>query len=121
MATFLALEAYRAAENTRRRRQLKKRVADDVYGKDSAQSITDKSIAEIATPAAVFESHGEAPRSIARSLLDASYDEGLIREQLSRNYSFFGEEGMERVRKGRVVVVGCGGVGSWAAVMLVRS
>ena len=51
----------------------------------------------------------------------ADYDEDLIREQLARNYAFFGEKGMERIREGKVVVVGCGGVGSWAAVMLVRS
>ena len=51
----------------------------------------------------------------------SDYDENLIREQLARNYAFFGEEGMRKVRQGRVVVVGCGGVGSWAAVMLVRS
>nr|GAT51747.1 predicted protein [Mycena chlorophos] len=50
-----------------------------------------------------------------------AYDEDLIREQLARNYAFFGEEGMQRIRKGCVVVVGCGGVGSWASVMLVRS
>ena len=49
------------------------------------------------------------------------YDEDLVREQLARNYVFFGDEGMEKIRKGKVVVVGCGGVGSWAAVMLVRS
>ncbi|KAI0643805.1 hypothetical protein C8Q79DRAFT_976907 [Trametes meyenii] len=49
------------------------------------------------------------------------YDEELIREQLARNYAFFGEEGMAKIRKGSVVVVGCGGVGSWAAVMLARS
>ncbi|KAF7298564.1 ThiF domain-containing protein [Mycena indigotica] len=50
-----------------------------------------------------------------------AYAEHLIREQLARNYAFFGEEPMARIRKARVVVVGCGGVGSWAAVMLVRS
>ena len=49
------------------------------------------------------------------------YSEELIREQLARNYAFFGEEGMEKIRRGKVVVIGCGGVGSWAAVMLVRS
>lgn len=49
------------------------------------------------------------------------HDEDLIKEQLARNYAFFGEEGMSKIRKGRVVVVGCGGVGSWAAVMLARS
>ncbi|KAF9078495.1 hypothetical protein BDP27DRAFT_1281141 [Rhodocollybia butyracea] len=54
------------------------------------------------------------PRSLA-------YNEELIREQLARNYAFFGEEGMQKIRGGTVVVIGCGGVGSWAAIMLVRS
>lgn len=49
------------------------------------------------------------------------YDEELIREQLARNYAFFGDDAMNKIRGGTVVVVGCGGVGSWAAVMLVRS
>ena len=49
------------------------------------------------------------------------YDEELVREQLARNYAFFGDEAMAKIRKGTVVIVGCGGVGSWAAVMLVRS
>ena len=52
---------------------------------------------------------------------DLKYDEDLINEQLARNYAFFGEEAMSKIRRGNVVVVGCGGVGSWAAVMLVRS
>jgi tRNA threonylcarbamoyladenosine dehydratase len=51
----------------------------------------------------------------------AGYDEGLIKEQLARNYAFFGEEGMASIRKATVVVVGCGGVGSWAAMMLART
>ncbi|KAH7915892.1 hypothetical protein BJ138DRAFT_1053749 [Hygrophoropsis aurantiaca] len=50
-----------------------------------------------------------------------TYDEDLIREQLARNYAFFGDEGMAYIRTGTVVIVGCGGVGSWAAVMLARS
>ncbi|KAF8635658.1 hypothetical protein AX15_000289 [Amanita polypyramis BW_CC] len=57
----------------------------------------------------------------AHEILSTEYDEGLIREQLARNYAFFGEEAMAKIRKGSVVIVGCGGVGSWAAVMLVRS
>lgn len=52
---------------------------------------------------------------------DTPFDEGLIKEQLARNYAFFGDEGMAKVRAGSVAVIGCGGVGSWAAVMLVRS
>lgn len=50
-----------------------------------------------------------------------SYDEDLVREQLARNYAFFGEEGMNKIRGASVAVIGCGGVGSWAAVMLARS
>jgi len=48
-------------------------------------------------------------------------NEDFIRETLSRNYSFFGEEKMEKIRKSFVVVVGVGGVGSHAAHMLMRS
>jgi hypothetical protein len=49
------------------------------------------------------------------------YAEELVREQLARNYAFLGEKGVECVRRSSVVVVGCGGVGSWTAVMLARS
>lgn len=56
-----------------------------------------------------------------RSNRIGGYDEDLVKEQLARNYAFFGDEGMARIRAGSVVVVGCGGVGSWVAVMLVRS
>lgn len=45
----------------------------------------------------------------------------LILEQLARNRVFLGDEGLQKVRDAFVVVVGCGGVGSWAATMLVRS
>lgn len=45
---------------------------------------------------------------------------GLTDIQLTRNYNFLGEEAMVKVRTGYVVVVGCGGVGSWCALMLLR-
>ena len=45
----------------------------------------------------------------------------LQREQLTRNYSFFGEEAMENIQNAFVIVVGLGGVGSHAAVHLLRS
>ncbi len=47
--------------------------------------------------------------------------EVIIREALARNYVFFGDEGMDKIRKSFVVVVGVGGVGSACATMLVRS
>jgi tRNA A37 threonylcarbamoyladenosine dehydratase len=42
-------------------------------------------------------------------------------EQLSRHSLYFGEDGMEKLKRARVCVVGAGGVGSHAAVMLARS
>jgi len=45
----------------------------------------------------------------------------IVREALARNYVFFGDEGMSKVRSSFVVVVGVGGVGSACATMLVRS
>lgn len=52
---------------------------------------------------------------------EEEYDEDIINEQLARNRVFFGEEGLRKIRESFVVVIGCGGVGSWAATMLVRS
>ncbi|KAF9131031.1 hypothetical protein BGW39_002342 [Mortierella sp. 14UC] len=48
-------------------------------------------------------------------------DEELVKEQLARNIAFLGEEGVDKLRKSFVIIVGAGGVGSWAASMLIRS
>jgi len=48
-------------------------------------------------------------------------EEIIYKEQLSRNAIFLGEEGMERLKDKLVIIVGCGGVGSHAAHMLLRS
>ncbi|KAA8908040.1 hypothetical protein TRICI_004867 [Trichomonascus ciferrii] len=50
-----------------------------------------------------------------------SVPEEVINEQLARNRAFLGDEAVTKIRKSFVVVVGAGGVGSWAATMLVRS
>ena len=54
-------------------------------------------------------------KSLDRSRFDNDnkkvYDESLIREQLSRNYSFLGDEGMNKIRDAFVIVIGLGGVG----------
>ncbi|PWA03463.1 hypothetical protein BB558_000372 [Smittium angustum] len=51
-----------------------------------------------------------------------SPDEKVIfAEQLSRNNAFFGEENLNKIKNSFVIVVGAGGVGSWAALMLLRS
>ncbi|KAG2234036.1 ubiquitin-protein ligase molybdopterin-converting factor [Thamnidium elegans] len=49
------------------------------------------------------------------------FDDKLIQEQLSKNAEFLGEKGIRKVRESFVVIVGAGGVGSWAALMLMRS
>ncbi|KAL9538312.1 hypothetical protein MBANPS3_011023 [Mucor bainieri] len=49
------------------------------------------------------------------------FDDRLIEEQLSKNTAFLGQKGADKVRDAFVVVVGAGGVGSWAALMLMRS
>jgi len=49
------------------------------------------------------------------------HDESLITEQLARNSVFLGEEGVKSLRNSFVIVVGLGGVGSYTALMLLRS
>lgn len=49
------------------------------------------------------------------------YDEDLILEQLARNRVFLTDEGLAKLRRAFVVVVGCGGVGSHATAALARS
>ncbi|KAI8880512.1 hypothetical protein K501DRAFT_254826 [Backusella circina FSU 941] len=48
-------------------------------------------------------------------------DESLVKELLSRNIAFFGEDKVDQIRRSTVVVVGVGAIGSWTALMLVRS
>ncbi|KAI8977607.1 hypothetical protein BDF20DRAFT_577450 [Mycotypha africana] len=48
-------------------------------------------------------------------------DETLVEELLARNIAFFGEEGVRKIRQSYVVVLGAGAIGSWTALMLVRS
>ncbi|OBZ91476.1 tRNA threonylcarbamoyladenosine dehydratase [Choanephora cucurbitarum] len=61
--------------------------------------------------------HGRQTMPIPPTL----YSEQVIDEQLSKNTAFLGKEGARKVRDAFVVIVGAGGVGSWAALMLLRS
>jgi len=58
---------------------------------------------------------------IVRKARKGDYDEELVLEQLARNRAFFGDDGLEKIRGAFVIIVGAGGVGSWAATMLARS
>lgn len=99
---------------------------------ESPRKVYGTILATAALTAALVELwHWYYPSGAGRKLLKSEkigqktrklhYSEELIREQLARNYAFLKEDGMEKVRSQRVVIVGCGGVGSWVATMLVRS
>ncbi|EIE85791.1 hypothetical protein RO3G_10501 [Rhizopus delemar RA 99-880] len=49
------------------------------------------------------------------------FTEQSIEAQLSKMTEFLGKKGARKVRESFVIVVGAGGVGSWAALMLLRS
>ncbi|KAI5843405.1 hypothetical protein DFP73DRAFT_80885 [Morchella snyderi] len=70
---------------------------------------------------AAASANADKDRALAASALRGDWDEDLIAEQLLRNATFLGAPGLAAVRSSTVIVVGCGGVGSWAATMLVRS
>ncbi|KAL5520929.1 hypothetical protein ACEPAF_2932 [Sanghuangporus sanghuang] len=123
VATAGALAAYNTYSRHRRRRQLQYEIRDALAREEEVVSPDDTESPELKTPpdASTATLVQERVEPIKERILRGDEPEELFREQLARCYALFKEEGMEGIRKARVVVVGCGGVGSWAAVMLVRS
>ena len=107
VVTASLITAYSSYTRRERRKNLNEEILKSLALQESSSDINSR----IPTP----------PLKTSQEYEFGGYDEDLIREQLARNYAFFGEEGMRKIREGSVVIVGCGGVGSWAAVMLVRS
>src|SRR5712671_6739475 len=112
LATYSLLSLYHSFSRKSRRAHL----ADHI-NRSLASGATSTRIQ--ASPSSLLPHLASAASSLP--ILDTEYAEELVREQLARNYAFLGEEGVARVRAASVVIVGCGGVGSWAAVMLGRS
>lgn len=56
-----------------------------------------------------------------KSILPKLDSEELIREELKRNYEFFEEEGMKKIRDSFVIIVGLESIGSNVALTLARS
>lgn len=65
-----------------------------------------------------FRRKSSSERTVTRKT--AEIPKELHDEQLSRHTLFFGEDGMNRLLNARILVVGLGGVGSHAAIMLAR-
>ena len=107
VVTASLITAYSSYTRRERRKNLNEEILRSLALQESSSDIKSR----VPTP----------PLGASQEYEFGGYDESLIREQLARNYAFFGEEGMRKIREGSVVIVGCGGVGSWAAVMLVRS
>ncbi|KAJ2862622.1 hypothetical protein GGI22_002143, partial [Coemansia erecta] len=105
------------ASRTKRARKLKRDAIDMV---DFDSDVEPLSIAtDLGSRSSADSDKGAVTRHTRISL--TPNEEALIREQLARHYAFFGEKGMAQVRDSFVVIVGAGGVGSWAALMLLRS
>ncbi|CAG8561750.1 7496_t:CDS:2 [Acaulospora colombiana] len=97
LATGIAIFSYQSYQRDARKKALKKKISKD----PPIRGINPKA--------------SNAPASVEH------FDETLIKEQLARNIAFLGEEGVDKLRNSFIIVVGAGGVGSWAALMLVRS
>ena len=107
-ATFSLLSLYHARSRRSRRADL----ADHIS----------RALASAATETRIQQPSPSPPLPIEpEPEPEPEYAEELVREQLARNYAFLHEDGVARVRAASVVIIGCGGVGSWAAVMLARS
>ena len=113
-ATYGILTAY----NSYSRRQNRRQLAQDIQESLSRQKDSENTKASLDSNSNQVDL---TELSVPPSRDPDGQPEYIVREQLARVYSFFGEEGMKGIRSGRVAIVGCGGVGSWAAVMLARS
>lgn len=109
LATAGILSAYQAHTRRIRRKELDQDILRSIAANNSSNDLKPSSQRQLPDP------------QLSNPGGRGGYDENLIREQLARNYAFFGDEAMAKIREGRVAIVGAGGVGSWAAVMLVRS
>ncbi|EIW67545.1 mitochondrial protein [Tremella mesenterica] len=115
IATTSVILSYQALKREHYTEKLKKQVGEDVEVWEQSRAGSG-----VTSPEERAESRARGEKG-KKKWEEGEFDEGLIREQLTRNYNFLGEESMALVRKSYVVVVGCGGVGSWCALMLLRS
>lgn len=119
-ATVAAFSSYQVYTRKQRRQQLRDEIREALAHQDSSAQLVDP-INQFTAPEDILNLISERVEPVRERILRGEHPDELFREQLARCYALFKEDGMERIRKSKVVIVGCGGVGSWAAVMLVRS
>ncbi|KAG5462136.1 MAG: ubiquitin-protein ligase molybdopterin-converting factor, partial [Olpidium bornovanus] len=122
--TFAAIMGTQAMRRRRRARRLKREVLSAAavnLPRTLSATFTTNNLQGAAGPTGERSSSPSSSPTAGSAPVLPAEEEDLAREQLSRNISFLGEEGVRRIRDSFVVVVGCGGVGSWAALMLLRS
>jgi len=107
IATASILLSFQKIRRNQKRKALKQSYEDELSFTSSVESF-------------VLDENGVVQTDHEESL-DSIEQNNLMKEQLSRNYAFLGEEGMNKLNDAFVIVVGAGGVGSWAAYMLLRS
>ncbi|KAG0283729.1 hypothetical protein BGZ96_011885 [Linnemannia gamsii] len=119
VATAVILLGYQGSQRKQRTRNtlkddLKRSGAADIKAQAAANS---QSVSLGQTTSAA------SPQAARASQTDEKieFDEELVLEQLARNIAFLGEEGVQKLRNSFVIVVGAGGIGSWAASMLIKS
>jgi tRNA threonylcarbamoyladenosine dehydratase len=112
LATAGLISAYNTFSRRKRRSKLDEDVLRSLKAHDARELRLPPELSS-AEPSAFQASSSVSPPAYG-------YDEALIREQLARNYVFFGEEAMEKIRDSSVAIIGCGGVGSAVAVMCAR-
>ncbi|KAI8048971.1 hypothetical protein BDF22DRAFT_700487 [Syncephalis plumigaleata] len=108
VATATLIFSYQSRQNRQRIKDIKRNAG--TLGRERAISLNEFSVAK-----------RSLPEGIQNEAEECEHEQLLMSEQLSRNRSFLGDPGMEKLQNAFVIIVGAGGVGSWAALMLARS
>ncbi|OMH83708.1 tRNA threonylcarbamoyladenosine dehydratase [Zancudomyces culisetae] len=125
VATLVTVFSIQGVQRKRRVRKLKEELGDFSDGIENMNQKFEPMLSSYDRDPSVSELfQKEYPNRIVdkKSVINLQSDEKeLFSEQLARNKVFFGEEGLEKIMNSFVIVVGAGGVGSWAVMMLLRS
>ncbi|RSH90862.1 hypothetical protein EHS25_010038 [Saitozyma podzolica] len=114
IATTSLILSFQALRREHRTERLKRQVGEDVEEWERSRAGSG-----VASPEERAERWADGEKTPGGGRAVKEWEKGSLM-RLTRNYNFLGEEAMAKVRDSYVVVVGCGGVGSWCALMLLR-